>query len=125
MHPDITNEQVFKPLEALIRQDEYGDGDIHEMIASMIDQSPLHASAMSLHARDILVEFGEGDLDYTDILVMIYWRTYFSPAHAPLYGTDQMVHNPEALENFVQFMLNPEHVEVKNANVAPRPSLKH
>lgn len=112
---DITNRDLFKPLEDFIKTEEYTDAELLNLIGSFMHTSPHIAAAMLFHARDILTENAEVEITYTEVVCHIYYRTFFSPEHAGRYGTDSMVHDRKALAAFVQYTINPANVtEVPN-----------
>lgn len=108
--PDITNKDVFAPLEAHIRSEEYTDIDLLNLIGNFIDIAPNVARALVKHAVDYMTEHADQDIQYTDAVVAAYYRTFFSPEHAGKYGTDHMVHDKPALRTFAQFAINPASV---------------
>lgn len=123
---DITNTEVFKPLEAYIRTEEYTDIDLFNMIGEYAAIAPHVAQALAFQTRDILKsDFGGDDRSYTDILVELYWRTFFSPEHAGIYGTDHMVHDPATLAQFVQYVIDPTTIEASHVRIAALPVHRH
>jgi hypothetical protein len=123
MSIDITNTEVFKPLEAAIRaDDEYSDADLFDIIGGISAQSGRVGASMCFHVRDIIKEHGAADLSYTDITIQAYWRTFFSPEHAGKYGTDEWVHLPAKLAEFAAYLIDPTSTEVTHADPAPIPT---
>ncbi len=122
---DISNKSVFAPLEAHIRKEEFTDIDLLNLITSFFAISPTAANAMAAHARDFLTENAHQDVTYTDAVVAMYFRTFFCPEHAGLYGTDSMIHTPTALASLVQYIIDPSSVtEVPNV-FTPAPKSSH
>ena len=119
---DIDNKAIFAPLEAHMRsEEEYHDIDIYQLIGDYAVVAPHVARAIAFHARDIIQEHGSDHMTYTDLVVGIWYRAFFSPTHAPLYGTQQMVHDPVALANFVKYVIDPNSVKEEDVVIKAKP----
>lgn len=123
--PDITNQTVFSDLEKFIRSNAWSDADLLEIIGSFAGKYPTVAQAFAYHARDIIHQHHAEEIEYTEIVVQAYYRTFFSPEHAGLYGTDYMVHHPEKLEELVRFVMDPNNTEVTDAETLPTQFTTH
>lgn len=124
--PDITNKTVFARLDEFIRSSPWSDADLLQIIGGFAGVSAPVAQAMAYHARDIIVQHHTEDIEYVDIVSQVYYRTFFSPEHAGLYGTDYMIHDPARLEEFVNYCIDPSTVEVtKHAETLPTKFTTH
>lgn len=123
--PDTqVNAEIFAPLQDHIHATEYTDADLLGLIGDTIADAPAIARAYSLHARDVLAEFGHEEMSYSHVIAHVYWRTYFSPEHAARYGTAHMVDDPTQLSQFAQFLIDPSKVTLSDA-VATTPLPRH
>lgn len=116
--PDLANSELFAPLENHIRTEEHTDAGLFRFIATVTLQSARHGYAMAMHAADIIEEMGGEDLSYTDIVVHVYWRTFFSRDHAKTYHTPDMVDSPDMLDSFVRFCIDPSTVSAPHASLS-------
>jgi hypothetical protein len=123
--PDITNQTVFAPLEAFIRTEEYSDADLLNLIGNWAGRNATVAQAMAFHARDTIHEHRTEDLPYVDVVVQVYYRTFFSPEHAGLYGTDFMVHDDAKLKTLVDYIIDPTSEVPANVAEAPYTPTAH
>lgn len=124
--PDITNQIVFAPLEAFIRSSPWSDADLLQLIGSFASKNHNVAQAMAYHARDTIHQHHKEDIAYVDVVVQTYYRTFFSPEHAGLYGTDWMVHDPAKLSEFVCYIIDPQNTEVtSHAETLPHAFTTH
>lgn len=115
-----TNIEIFKPLEDFIRADEYTDSDVFHLIADFVGTSPKIGAAIARHAADITDELGGTDMTYTDVVVHLFWRTFYSPDHAAKYGTEGMVNDPIKLAQFAAFLKDPSKLQVPDLFDATR-----
>lgn len=121
--PDITNSDIFEPVEAHIRSEEHTDSSVFRFIAAMAEAAPTFGVAFSRHIADIIDEMGGDELTYSDIMVHAYWRTYFSPEHAGKYGTSDLAHDRAKLQHFAAYLLDPSSVDPANVPTTPHASL--
>lgn len=121
--PDITNSDIFEPVEAYIRTEEHTDSSLFRFVAALAESAPPFAAAFSRHIADIIDEMGADDLTYSDIMVHAYWRTYFSPEHAGKYGTDELAHDRAKLQHFASYLIDPSSVDPANVPSTPHAPL--
>jgi hypothetical protein len=117
----IDNRAIFLPLSQHIEKEEYHDTDMFQLIGDYAVVAPHIARALALHTRDLITEEGDGDMTWTDIVVQVWYRAFFSPTHAALYGTQQMVHDPIALTNFVKYVIDPTSVNADDVVIKAIP----
>lgn len=101
------NQAAFTRLEAeYIRTEEWTDIDIFTLVGNFCDADPNIARALAFHSRDVLHEAGDVELNYTDVVVEVYRRTFFDPAEAAKYGTERFTDNTHGhLDVFVDHMI--------------------
>ena len=95
-------DELFSHLEQAIRLDEYEAFGFLDMVAELIGDNPVLATAILKHASEF-VESEEctPDSSWTDIVVESYRRALFDTEYSPKYGTDWLVKNPAAMRQFV------------------------
>lgn len=78
---------AFVPLKDALIQYNLSDIDMLNLIGGYARSNPVIAQALTFHARDYLTERGTDAVSYSDVIVEMYWRTFFDPEVSKLYGT--------------------------------------
>ena len=113
--------KVFQPVAERIRREVKDDIDFLRMLGEMIQGDTKTAFAFSQHAADILEGNNHEDVDYPELAVQAFWRTFFDGELSKKYGTDSFSGNLRLMELYVAQMVTHEQSENGDmgANVIP------
>lgn len=98
--------KAFKKLEhEYLRTQEWNDVDAFTIVGNFIPVHPQIAHALAMHIADVLNEH-KADVDWTDIIVETYRRTFFDRETASKYGTAYIALDDEKVKHFADFIVN-------------------
>lgn len=98
-------QSLFNELADILRTEEHTDVDLMDVIAGFTKdpQTSFIGHAFLMHSRDILGTSTE-DLNYTDIIIECYRRTFFDAEMAERYGTNIFINDIHMARDFVGYM---------------------
>lgn len=105
--PQEPKKSPFERLSDLILGEEHSDVTLMEMIAHAAITVPggQLCYVFASHARDILHAATDQDLSYSQIILEIYRRTFFSKEHDAIYGGISLyMEDEDVRDRFVSFL---------------------
>lgn len=125
---DTERQRLTNRLHSILTSNEFTERDAFHLVGTLATTEPTVAGALAFHIRDLIQEqmdratgeaeqimrdngAEEGDpfeidveINYSEVVADAYERTFFSPSHAALYGTEVFAGDLPKLTKLVEFL---------------------